>query len=279
MRRAAIVSPDFFEQAERPLRKRGFDVFAVPFSSRVDERIAGHPDLQLFAADGRAFVHPDMPEDFTAVLSRYADITVCSTRLGALYPEDCPYNIAFTGEAALCRRSIIPPEIAAFFDARGIPVIDVPQGYARCSTLVVGGKTIITEDEGIAKAARTAGFDVTVVRPGFIPLKGFKRGFIGGCSGASVSVGVRLCGEVNRGDLMTSPRIGSHHTINLPANEEQPLPESADTDTHTDTVFLSGTLSGHPDWKTMHAKISSRGKKVVELSAFPAEDYGSIMFL
>lgn len=263
MKRAAVLSPDFLLQAEKPLRERGFDVYAVPFCDRVDARIGGHPDLQMFAAQGRVFVHPDMQEEFIAVLSRYAEVTVCTARLGPLYPDDCPYNIAFTGRFAICRRSIIPPEIASFFERRAVPVIDVPQGYARCSTLIVDKETIITEDRGIAKSAAAAGLDVTVVRPGFVALKGFPRGFIGGCGGGSGGGSV----SVSAHDRAYSSSCGLTPSC------------TADTDTCTDTLFLSGTLSGHPDWKTVHSKISSRNKKVVEISDSPAEDYGSIIFL
>jgi hypothetical protein len=192
-----------------------------------------------------------MPEDFLATLARYAQVRVCSTRLGPSYPADCPYNIAFTGTHALCRSDILPPEISSFFSAAGITVVHTKQGYARCSTMIVDAQTVITQDEGVARAARSAGLDALLASDGAIPLKGFNRGFLGGCEG--ISVGGREFQGVHAAE------------------------KCADTD--ADTVFLTGSLTGHPDWKIIEAKIMSRGKKVVALSGEKAEDFGSILFL
>ena len=54
MKRAAVLSPDFLLQAEKPLRERGFDVYAVPFCDRVDARIG--PAASSPAPLGRAAI-------------------------------------------------------------------------------------------------------------------------------------------------------------------------------------------------------------------------------
>jgi hypothetical protein len=59
----------------------------------------------------------------------------------------------------------------------------VNQGYAKCSTAIVGESWLITADTSIHAAAHAAGLDPLLVRPGYIDLPGYEYGFIGGASG------------------------------------------------------------------------------------------------
>lgn len=182
-RSAALINPHSLIEIGPALERAGFDVIPVPVCRSLDPRLEGHPDLQIFAAGGYAFVHRDADNEFIDRCSRYARVIRCTTSLGRNYPQDCPYNIAFTGEYALCRQRLLPAEIRDFLDGEGIPTVDISQGYAKCSIIVVGNKSIITENEGIRRKAELSGIDVLPVSKGFIPLDGFPHGFIGGISG------------------------------------------------------------------------------------------------
>ena len=182
-RSAALVNPLSLPSIGPALERAGFVVIPVPVCHRLDPRLEGHPDLQIFVAHGCAFVHPDTDDEFVNRCSSYARVIRCAAPLGAEYPHDCSFNIAFTGKAALCRERLLPPEIGDFFEERGIRIVDIPQGYAKCSIIVVDEESIITEDEGIRKNAERNGIEVHMVRKGFISLDGFPHGFIGGISG------------------------------------------------------------------------------------------------
>jgi hypothetical protein len=62
-------------------------------------------------------------------------------------------------------------------------MVDVRQGYAKCSIVIVDEDSIITYDKGIERACSAAGMDVLLIRPGYIRLDGYDTGFIGGTSG------------------------------------------------------------------------------------------------
>ena len=83
-------------------------------------------------------------------------------------------------------------------------LIDVRQGYTKCSTVVVDENSIITYDEGIVKAcAPYRDLDVLQIAPGFVRLDGFDTGFIGGASGR---VGNEI---IFNGDLFSHPDFNS----------------------------------------------------------------------
>jgi hypothetical protein len=167
----------------RFLADRDFSVIIVPNTPLVDPRVAAHADLQIFTAEGIVFTHRDFSVECEGKIRAHAAVIRCDTILSPFYPGDCPFNIAFTGSHAICMGKIIPMEIAAFFRDQGIAIIDVPQGYARCSVVIVDANSIITEDAGIHHAATRAGLDALLVRRGHVQLAGFPYGFIGGATG------------------------------------------------------------------------------------------------
>ena len=62
----------------------------------------------------------------------------------------------------------------------GIEIVDVKQGYTRCSTAVIGKNSAITADSTIYNALTKNGIDVLKIDSGSIRLDGYDYGFIGG---------------------------------------------------------------------------------------------------
>ncbi|MBP5166071.1 MAG: hypothetical protein ILP09_02280 [Oscillospiraceae bacterium] len=62
----------------------------------------------------------------------------------------------------------------------GRKIINVKQGYAKCSVCVIDEKHIISDDPGIYSACEKNGIECLYVRKGGILLDGFDHGFIGG---------------------------------------------------------------------------------------------------
>lgn len=176
----AAVSSLLYAEAKENLSRRGFSVVEITPDADVDPRISDHPDIHIFSASKSIFVHQHFSPETEQIISRKNSVVRCSTPLTPDYPGDCAFNIAFTGKYALYKRGIIPVEIESFFDRQGIIRVYVPQGYARCSTVVLSKDVIATEDSGIASAAEKAELEVIGLTPGLIPLEGFPRGFAGG---------------------------------------------------------------------------------------------------
>jgi hypothetical protein len=62
-------------------------------------------------------------------------------------------------------------------------IINVKQGYTKCSACIVNNHAIITSDPSIAKALSLEKIDVLLIPPGDILLPGLNYGFIGGATG------------------------------------------------------------------------------------------------
>ena len=131
-----------------------------------------------------------MNKNFISSLKNYGiNIILSEKNLTINYPEDIILN-------ALNMKSFFLHTLA-FTDKNllnsihGKKLINIKQGYSKCSTAIVNDNAIITSDKGICSALLNEGLDVLLLPPGDILLPGLDYGFIGGC-----------CGLLNQSQLM-----------------------------------------------------------------------------
>ena len=139
-------------QLAAPLYALGVQALWIPDARFSDGRLAGHADLRLLHLGGRRIV------------------SACGTDIDNILTNRFFHRLDASS-----------PEALANLPA-GLETVNIAQGYAKCSVCVVDGRSVITADRGIAKAALSAGLDVLTVTPGYIELEGFDCGFIGGAS-------------------------------------------------------------------------------------------------
>ena len=178
-----------------------------------------HPDLCTYLENAGHFIH-NFPElrTVSSLVANHPDVLLCKlgvkpespiyegapNELNPLYPGDCRYNVACTGKFFIHKLDVTDADLldaakASFGDE--FHLVDVRQGYAKCSTVIVDEDSIITYDKGIAKPCEAAGMNVLLVEPCFVKLRGADTGFIGGASG-------RVDGEiVFNGDLSVHPNF------------------------------------------------------------------------
>lgn len=106
--------------------------------------------------------------------------------LGSSYPKDIIYNCCGTGKFFIHNLKYTCSDLKLMADSLGMILINVNQGYTKCSTVIVDEYSIITYDQGMARECekyRSKGLETLLVSPGNIVLDGYNTGFIGGCSG------------------------------------------------------------------------------------------------
>ena len=109
-----------------------------------------------------------------------------SDKLSPAYPNDCRYNATCTGKFFIHKLDITDSELLSAAKTNcgdELQLINVRQGYTKCSTVIVDEDSIITYDKGIAKPCEAVGMSVLLVEPGFVKLRDADTGFIGGASG------------------------------------------------------------------------------------------------
>lgn len=167
------------------LEGQGHVLERVSSEGIVDPAISCHPDVFLC----KMGVGDDAPL-----------FSAAPGDLGRDYPQDCAFNAACTGKYFIHNLSATNKGLLQAAREMGMTLVDVRQGYTKCSTVIVDETSIITYDQGIARACgQYSDLEVLLISPGFVRLDGYDTGFIGGCSGR---VGQEV---IFNGDLFAHP--------------------------------------------------------------------------
>lgn len=100
--------------------------------------------------------------------------------VGSNYPYDAAYNVAIVGKKLFCKAGLTDSVLLTKAEALGYEIINIRQGYAKCSVCPVDENSAISADMSFYKAAVKKGVDVLSITNGNISLEGFENGFFGG---------------------------------------------------------------------------------------------------
>lgn len=153
------------------------------FGGKLNYSVNGvrcHIDAQILHLGENSFVvSPHLIEHYTKVLPGAKLLPGESTGQDS-YPDDAAYNVASTGRFNIHNFKYTDKTILS--EIKGEKIF-VTQGYSKCSLCIVDENSVITEDEGIAKALKRHNIDVLKISAGDVRLKGLDYGFLGGASG------------------------------------------------------------------------------------------------
>lgn len=153
-----------------------------------------HADMQVLNIKGKVFVNSACDNIVQKFNSLNIDYELCEN-IGCNYPQNIALNAALVGNKLMCKAKQLHENVKKFCVNSGIEIIDVNQGYTKCSTLVLGENKIITDDESIAKAALINNITVLKIKKGDIRLDDKNVGFIGGAS-AKIGDTVYFFGDI-----------------------------------------------------------------------------------
>ena len=165
------VSSEADNRLKSWLSSRGFAVSEFRTDGIVSGPLSCHPDM---------FMCKMGVSDDAEIISYFTQDEI---RMSSEYPNDIPFNAACTGKYFIHNLKYTAPVLLKRAEELGFEQINVKQGYAKCSTLIVDEDSVITYDRGLGKACAAAGMDVLMITPGHVLLPGYDTGFIGGASG------------------------------------------------------------------------------------------------
>jgi hypothetical protein len=179
----AVINPHTPIDIQRSLKELGHNPVAIPICNEVAEPLRGHPDLQICFIKKYAVYQPLLDSAFLNKISPHVTLVKGANPITDIYPNDISYNAAVTERAVFGLKERTDPSIIRILDTLSIPLINIKQGYGKCSTAIVDSTSIITSDRGIHNAALSVELNSLLIVPGHISLPGYDFGFIGGASG------------------------------------------------------------------------------------------------
>lgn len=175
-----------------------------------------HADMQALSINEKIFLLNEC-KSLKNKLSEYSDrLIFTETVIKGNYPENVRLNALFISNMLFCKASSLDNSVREYCSNNDIKIINVNQGYSRCSTAIAGKNAAITADTAIFNALKKEGIEVLKIRSGFIALNGYEYGFIGG---ASINLDENTLGIF--GDISLHPdcqiinQFCNSHNVNL----------------------------------------------------------------
>lgn len=180
-----IVDYRTSEKELQRLLSFGFNLIPTEKVTALYEAVDGHPDIQFFLIENKLIAHKELSKNQMELLSKLGvSIVLGNSSLSLPYPGNIPYNALFAPDLLMHRLDATDPvilnEITKLKKSREIMLINVRQGYSRCSCAYVGNNSYITEDTVMADKLLTLGKQVFYQKHSNVYLEGFDFGFIGG---------------------------------------------------------------------------------------------------
>ncbi len=196
----ALVDCRIMNDSLSALKRIGHTPILMPPAGFLSDAVASHTDMLIFIGFGRLFCHAQYykynKELVDNILSISAlELTISNEKTNKQYPYDVLFNACLVGNKLICNTKTVSKLITEAAQAQNYTIIDVPQGYTKCSVCPVNNNTIITSDKAIARACMQNGLNVLLISEGNISLPPYDHGFIGGASGPCDNA-VYFCGSL-----------------------------------------------------------------------------------
>ncbi|MFI3206608.1 MAG: hypothetical protein R3Y33_05130 [Clostridia bacterium] len=176
----------------KALSQYNYEIILTQKNTNLDCRTSYHSDLQVLRLKNNIiFVLNNNNYEFDDLKTVYTEKTPTN-----LYPNDCLLNCLILGCKVFCLIKGIDIKLKKYLIENDYELINVKQGYSKCSVLKLNENAIITADINIAEKAKENGIDVLLISQGDIELADYDYGFIGGAS-AVIENKVFFFGNIN----------------------------------------------------------------------------------
>ncbi|WP_077367175.1 DUF6873 family GME fold protein [Anaerosalibacter sp. Marseille-P3206] len=197
----AIIDGRANENIIKNLEKLNINIIKTIKCDDVLEPISYHPDIVMHPIDyNTMIVAPNVFDYYEEKLTKQGINVIKGEKyLSSKYPDDIAYNVGRVHGYAIHNFKYTDEKLLFYFKKSGIELIDIKQGYSKCSMAVVDEKAIITSDYPIYNKLSKLDIDVLHIKPGYIKLKGLNYGFIGG-----------TCGNLSKDSIAISGNFENH---------------------------------------------------------------------
>lgn len=182
------------------LAKLHINPILIPKCENVYEAINGHTDIQLNILKNNSsyqvIVQKDIHYKFKENLKEnHIEYILSKTALSNTYPHDIILNALILDDHFIHNTKYTDENLLK--SQKNKKLINVTQGYTKCSILPVRNNALITSDIGIYNTLKEYDFDLLLLPPGDILLPTLNYGFIGGVGGMISSDMMAFFGDLD----------------------------------------------------------------------------------
>ncbi|NFA59402.1 hypothetical protein K8O96_13200 [Clostridium sporogenes] len=193
----ALVDNRISDEEKNNLEKRNIKVILCPSSHLLYPAVCGHPDMLLHIIDNKTIIaHKNIDKEFVQSLKNLGINVILSRKsLENKYPEDIMLNALNIRDIFMHKLKYTDPNLLSLIKHKKL--LNINQGYSKCSTAIVSQNAVMTSDIKIEKLLKKNDIDVLLLPPGDIILPGLDYGFIGGTCGLLDNNILAFYGDLN----------------------------------------------------------------------------------
>lgn len=197
----AIVDRAYYDILRDKLNKFNIKVYPSFESKILKGAVATHPDMSLFKYDEDTLIASRESFDYYNEIFKGTKINIINANEDPheKYPSDVKFNALRIGEHLICKRDVCAKSIIKRFDEAKI--INSSQGYVKCSIIDVGSEYFASDDKYLYEIIKSFGKKCILLDKGFVKIKDYDYGFIGGASGYArdkIFLTGKIINEANR---------------------------------------------------------------------------------
>lgn len=194
----AVIDGRVTEEIERNINDIGIRLIRTNRTDGLYEAISYHPDIVIHHLGGKEIIlAPNIENQIIYKLEDEGFIIIIGKKpVTGTYPFDISYNVARFGNKAVCCIKYTDEILLQKLFDRGIEIININQGYAKCSICVVSKDAVITSDKGICEELQKNNIAVLLITPGNVKLFNMNYGFIGGATGSVSNSDIAFFGNI-----------------------------------------------------------------------------------
>lgn len=197
----AIVDRAYYDILRDKLNK--FNINSFPsFESRILKgAVKTHPDMSLFKYDEETLIASRESFDYYNEIFKGTKLNIINADEDPheKYPSDVKFNALRVGDHLICKKDVCAKSIIKRFDDNKI--INSSQGYVKCSVIDVGSEYFASDDKYLYEIIKSFGKKCILLDKGFVKIKDYDYGFIGGASGYArdkIFLTGKIISEANR---------------------------------------------------------------------------------
>lgn len=180
MRKKLLIDNRYIGIAEEKWGSE-FDIIPSPVLKSLPEPVSCHPDMSLCCL-GDIFIAETTVYSYYKKYLKGCNVLCGKQEITGNYPWDIAYNVLVSEDMAIANFKYTDSVVKQELEKLNYKMIDVKQGYARCSSAVLG-KSIISADPSIINACKKMQINFLEIEKGYVELSGYEYGFIGGATG------------------------------------------------------------------------------------------------
>ncbi|WP_405355412.1 DUF6873 family GME fold protein [Ruminococcus sp.] len=177
---SSFVMSDEYPMLCNAVYNIGYDIVPSDKILQFHKPEQRHIDMQMLKINNDIFLLKECTELRKKLDNRGYSIIFCKNNITKYYPSFVALNCLYIGGKLYGREDAIDNSVKKYCSNNNIEIVNVNQGYTRCSTAVIGKNAAITADTTIYEALKNNDIDVLKIDSGNIKLEGYNYGFIGG---------------------------------------------------------------------------------------------------